>query len=431
MSDELRSARPVVGRVNRATKLQGLAILFFVAFGSVSANAQTSGFVYVANAGFGGVPGNVSAYTIDDSTGALTAVPGSPFPAGVAPRSVTVDPTGRFLYVANCGNPCFNGANDLGDIYAFSIDGATGTLTSVAGSPFPAELHPHHLTADPTGKFVYVVNVNSNNISAYTINGATGALSAVPGSPFPAGFGPAGVTVDPTGRFVYVANGGSVTGYSIDGAMGALTPVPGSPFLAPGVRAFSVTVNPTGQFVYATDSNSNGVLAYTIDAATGNLTAVSGSPFLSGSGPLSVTVTPAGQFVYVANFSSNSVSGYTINGATGALTAVPGSPFSGMGLSGSFAAAVDASSKFVYVTNQNPSSISALTVDPATGALIAVPGSPFPTGVGPLGIATTPGPFLFGAPTNKDQCKGNGWKMFRTPRTFKNQGDCIQFVKKL
>jgi hypothetical protein len=29
-------------------------------------------------------------------------------------------------------------------------------------------------------------------------------------------------------------------------------------------------------------------------------------------------------------------------------------------------------------------------------------------------------------PTNKDQCKGDGWKIW-TPR-FKNQGDCIQYV---
>lgn len=33
-----------------------------------------------------------------------------------------------------------------------------------------------------------------------------------------------------------------------------------------------------------------------------------------------------------------------------------------------------------------------------------------------------------GPPTNKDQCKNNGWKTFNTPKTFKNQGDCIQYV---
>ena len=38
--------------------------------------------------------------------------------------------------------------------------------------------------------------------------------------------------------------------------------------------------------------------------------------------------------------------------------------------------------------------------------------------------ASTP----LGQPTNKDQCKGAGWQTFNSPRTFKNQGDCVSFV---
>ena len=33
-----------------------------------------------------------------------------------------------------------------------------------------------------------------------------------------------------------------------------------------------------------------------------------------------------------------------------------------------------------------------------------------------------------GPPTTKDQCKNGGWQNFNAPHTFKNQGDCIQFV---
>ncbi len=33
-----------------------------------------------------------------------------------------------------------------------------------------------------------------------------------------------------------------------------------------------------------------------------------------------------------------------------------------------------------------------------------------------------------GPPTNKDQCKNGGWQFFNYPRTFNNQGDCIQYV---
>jgi hypothetical protein len=34
-----------------------------------------------------------------------------------------------------------------------------------------------------------------------------------------------------------------------------------------------------------------------------------------------------------------------------------------------------------------------------------------------------------GPPTSKDQCKKGGWEQFNTPRTFKNQGDCVSFVQ--
>lgn len=37
-------------------------------------------------------------------------------------------------------------------------------------------------------------------------------------------------------------------------------------------------------------------------------------------------------------------------------------------------------------------------------------------------------PSVFGPPTDKDQCKNDGWRSFDFPRTFRNQGDCIQFV---
>jgi hypothetical protein len=33
-----------------------------------------------------------------------------------------------------------------------------------------------------------------------------------------------------------------------------------------------------------------------------------------------------------------------------------------------------------------------------------------------------------GPPTSEDQCKKGGWMTFNTPRTFKNQGDCMQYV---
>ncbi len=110
--------------MNRSSKCANLVCcIMLIAFTGAGTAlwGQTAGFAYVANCGgacTGGIgPGNVSAYTINGTTGALTPVAGSPFPAGTNPRSVTVHPTGQFVYVANLGS--FN-------VSAYSIDGTTG-----------------------------------------------------------------------------------------------------------------------------------------------------------------------------------------------------------------------------------------------------------------------------------------------------------------
>src|SRR5712664_2110503 len=220
---------------------------------------------------------------------------------------------GRFAYVANCGPSCGTSGPD-GNVSAYTIDGATGALTPVAGSPFPAGSNPRSVTVDPTGRFAYVANFFSGNVSGYIIDGTTGALTPVAGSPFLAGGTPFTVTVDPTSRFAYVANqfSNNVSAYTIDGSTGALTPVAGSPFSAGGIAPRSVTVHPTGQFAYVTASDS--VSAYRINQATGALTPVAGSPFPGVMDPISVTVDPTGRFAYVANFSFQNVSAYTIDG---------------------------------------------------------------------------------------------------------------------
>jgi hypothetical protein len=72
---------------NRKTLSLGL-FLSLSLVGASALGARPAGFAYVANSSSGAI-GNVSAYTINATTGALTPVPGSPFAAGGAPVSVT------------------------------------------------------------------------------------------------------------------------------------------------------------------------------------------------------------------------------------------------------------------------------------------------------------------------------------------------------
>jgi 6-phosphogluconolactonase len=240
-------------------------------------------FVYMANYG-----GAISAFTIDSVTGALTAVSGSPFAtappivADLVPgvNSITIDPTGKFLYAAiNAGN----------DISAYVIDSSTGALTPVAGSPFPAGSVPMTVRVDPSGRYAYVTNMDSDSISAYLINSSTGALTPIPGSPFLNSVGgawPTGLAIDPSGQFVYVLNQllNSISAFSINTSTGALTPISGAPF-ASGVDPYEASVDPSGKFLYVSNNGAGTISVYAIDGTTGSLTPISGSPFAaSGSG---------------------------------------------------------------------------------------------------------------------------------------------------
>jgi hypothetical protein len=231
-------------------------------------------FAYVANFN----SNNVSGYAIDPSTGALTAIAGSPFAAGSFPRWVAVDPSGKFVYVVNEGDKNVSG---------YTIDPSTGALTAIAGSSFTTGGDPRSMAVDPSGKFAYVADF-IGNVLGYTIDPSTGALTTIAGSPFAAGQGPQSVAVDPSGKFAYVANlGGGVSGYTIGPTTGALTPIAGSPFAAgngPNIGA----VDPSGTVAYVTNFSGNNVSGYTIDPSTGALTAIAGSPFAAGGEPFSV-----------------------------------------------------------------------------------------------------------------------------------------------
>ena len=133
----------------------------------------------------------MSAYAIDATTGALTAVPGSPFVAGTEPFAIAVDPKGKFVYVVNYR---------YGNVSAFAIDATSGALTQVTGSPFASDSYADGVAVDPKGKFVYVSNGGPNSsgtVSAYKINATTGALKQIAGSPFFAGGYSNGVAIDP------------------------------------------------------------------------------------------------------------------------------------------------------------------------------------------------------------------------------------------
>jgi len=82
--------------------------------------------------------------------------------------AVTVEPMGRFAYVA--------ASDATAVVKAYSIDPTFGTLSQIPSSPFATGNIPFSVASDMSGKFLYVAG-QGDGVSAYTINSAGGALT--------------------------------------------------------------------------------------------------------------------------------------------------------------------------------------------------------------------------------------------------------------
>jgi 6-phosphogluconolactonase len=138
---------------------------FSLAFGA------SGKFLYSSNPG--GTNPSISGFTVDVS-GPLTPVSGSPFPAAVS-SSIAADRLGAYLFTTGAG------------VVGYGIDATTGLLTALSGVPVVPGANTHSITLDPTGQFLYVANSGSANVSGFRLDASTGGLTPISGSPFPAG----------------------------------------------------------------------------------------------------------------------------------------------------------------------------------------------------------------------------------------------------
>jgi 6-phosphogluconolactonase len=190
-------------------------------------------FVYVTNPGLGAVTG----FSFSTATGALTPVPGTPAFSGSGAAALAVDAEDQFLYVANpsaSNLPPYQAT--LGNISAFSIDSSTGALTPILGSPFTSisGSGPAAIAVDPSGRFVFAATPgSSNSVWCFSITPTNGALVEVANSPFSLAAGVQFALFDPSGNFFYIGSGsgkGDIEAYTYNLSTGAPKVIKGSPF---------------------------------------------------------------------------------------------------------------------------------------------------------------------------------------------------------
>jgi len=311
-------------------------------------------FLYAAGAG-----SQIQVFSIDHNSGALTTVGSTPGPALSLGLTAV---SNQLLYVSDPAN---------GQLDGFSINQTTGMLTALMGSPFSTGSFslPEGLASPAGSSLLYAADVA--RVDGFSAN-ATGTPSVISGSPFPSGTN-LFLTTDPSGKFLYTSIDdppGGIFAFTI-GSTGTLTAVSGSPFAIPGQtvlnsRPFGIV--DTGSYVYAALSDTNQIAAFSIVSGTGALTPVPNSPFSAGVTPTALVF--ANGFLYALN--DGGITGYSVTSSSGVLTTVAGSPFVIIG----DAMAADSFGEYLYFAGL--SSIPAFSINSANGTLAPVAGSPFP-----------------------------------------------------
>jgi hypothetical protein len=163
---------------------------------------QTQSYVFVAEQ----TNQTIEGFTVNPITGALVAVPGSPFAdADGDPIALAANPLGTFLFAADY---------NTNTVSIFSI-ASTGTLEEISPFTVLGATEPTAIAVSTDGHFLFVASgiSNANPISgllnAYSIdtNGLVSSVSSVPAPSLPVG-------IFVSSGFIYVAGSGVVQPYS-------------------------------------------------------------------------------------------------------------------------------------------------------------------------------------------------------------------------
>jgi 6-phosphogluconolactonase len=327
-------------------------------------------------------PNSLLTYVFDTGAGTL----GSPTTIAGAPAGIDtkVYPGGTFLYVSD-----FNS----GSIFAYSINRSTGALTAVAGSPFSFPGHTGNggpIAIDPAGKFLFNSNA-SGAIVSYTINSQTGVLTPGTAPVVNDGNQPIYLLVDPMGKFLIVSNhsdssGGNYSVFSIDSTTGVLTQVSGSPFtIGQNTGPQQIVLNSNETVLYAALSKSKEVNAVNFDSTTGVLTSFQGAPYPAQSMPTSLALLSSGQFLYAGNNGAGTVSKYSVNTTTGALT--PGNVAQ---VGNPTFLQIDSSGQFLIIVGESSNTITVDKINSTSGDITLLNTTALPSMAGTRSIALVP-----------------------------------------
>ena len=388
---------------------------------------QSGAFLFATN----GTDRNISSFSVDVSTGALSGVSLMPVntlgSAGMITGLVYAQPPVKvpagYVYILSG-----NGATP-NQIYGYQAEYTSGRLSLLQGFPIStsgknvSSIYNGQMAYDAANARVYALNPGANNVDIYQV-GPGGALTPLPFSPIALGSGNWDcLAVNPAGTVMIAGNAASrVASYAISAT--AATPAPGSPYLTHDATSFDCAFSPDGAYAYVGGNSDVFMAGFSVNAASGALSVlpgveydvgnisqgyamddqqrlfteswsdtklraftlghgipspVSGNPFYSGlSGPLEGLWSPAGYYLAV-DYSSNQVGVYKISGTDAATTLAPvsGSPFATGGIKSKILA-ISQRGNNLFAANSTSLNVTSYLLDFSSGTLQG--NSKLPTG---------------------------------------------------
>jgi 6-phosphogluconolactonase (cycloisomerase 2 family) len=284
----------------------------------------------------GGTTGSVSSFSVDPSTGDLTLL-NVVSSTGGGPVYLSLDATGKYLFVANYGGGSIavlpvHSDGSLGNAVDHHVDidnvGPTVATNAPPGSfAFSGHDAPHCHCIIPSAnnKFVLHTDLGQDRIYIYSFDSSTGVLTpaATPFVSVPPGDGARHLAFHPNGLWLYciTEEASTLTLFNFNSSDGSLMQQQMTSALPPGFKgssfASAVQVSPNGRVLYAAnrlhdsiatfDINFNGELRYIGEEAT------------RGDYPREFAIDPTGNFLYSCNQRSDNLTSYSINPGNGQL----------------------------------------------------------------------------------------------------------------
>jgi 6-phosphogluconolactonase len=278
---------------------------------------------------FEGKPsGAVSAYAIDPKTGKLELL-NQQSTKGGGPCHLALDRDGRHVFVANYGGGSV-AVLPVGD------DGRLGEASDFVqhkGKSINPErqdaAYAHCVTLDPTGRFLFVCDLGLDQVLCYKFDAKTGKLTPndPPFAAITPGAGPRHMVFRPDGRFAYVINelNSTVTAFAYDAKSGRLTELQNistlpKSFVGENTTA-EIDIHPSGKFLYGSNRGRDSIVLFAVNRDDGTLTYFEDLS-TTGKTPRHFGLHPAGDLMAIGHQDSDTIQLCQIDGANGRLKPV-------------------------------------------------------------------------------------------------------------